>query len=93
MDEKMLLEAIGKMMDAKLKESSQTLKKEIVNEVNVLLESGVEKQIKIIAEGHKDILDRLPEAEEQAQLKSRVRVLERIVVDLRTELDELKKAQ
>lgn len=93
MDEKMLLEAIGKMMDEKLKESSQTLKKEIVNEVNVLLEAGVEKQIKIIAEGHKDILDRLPEAEEQAQLKSRVRVLERVVIDLRNELEALKKAQ
>ena len=54
-----------------------------MNGVQAIIESDVKKDIKTLAEGHAQILERLPEAEEQAELKSRVRILERVVVDLR----------
>ena len=63
------------------------------NRTKAYLEANVEKKIQLLAEGHKIILDRLPDADEQEQLKSRVKVLERIVTDMRVEIDELKKAQ
>ncbi len=63
------------------------------NRLMTYIESSVEKKIQLLAEGHETIIDRLPNADEQEQLRSRVRVLERVVVDLRKELDELKKAQ
>lgn len=92
MDEKLLLEAIGQMMNEKLKENNQILKKEIINEVNVVIEDKVTREIRLIAEGHRDIIQRLPDINEQDQLKSRVRMLERVVVDLRKEVEDLKKA-
>ncbi len=63
------------------------------NRMKAYIESNVEKKIQLLAEGHRIILNRLPDADEQEQLKSRVKVLERVVTDLRVELDELKKAQ
>jgi hypothetical protein len=83
------LQAIAQLMDVKLREQ----KEEILTEFNAVIEDKVSHEIKVIAEGHKTILDRLPIADEQEQLKSRVKVLERVVIDLRSELDELKKAQ
>ena len=62
------------------------------NRMKDYIESNVEKKIQLLAEGHNCILERLPDVDEQAQLKSRVRVLERVVTDMRVELDELKKA-
>ena len=62
------------------------------NRMKTYIESNVEKKIQLLAEGHNCILERLPDVDEQAQLKSRVRVLERVVTDMRVELDELKKA-
>lgn len=88
MDKDLLL-AISEMMDTKLAENNAAL----LNEFNAVIDSKVTHDIQLLAEGHQTILDRLPDADEQEQLKSRVKVLERVVIDLRTELDELKKAQ
>ena len=74
--------------EKKIKKASQKGEDSVKKSTN-----NVEKEIKTLAEGHKTILDRLPIADEQEQLKSRVKVLERVVIDLRSELDELKKAQ
>ena len=63
------------------------------NRLMTYIESSVEKKLQLLAEGHETILNHLPDVDEQAQLKSRVRVLERVVIDLRKELDELKSAQ
>ena len=78
------LQAIAQLMEQQ--------EKRIMNGVQAIIESDVKKDIKTLAEGHAQILERLPEAEEQAELKSRVRILERVVVDLRKEVEDLKKA-
>ena len=81
------------MLDEKDLQAIAQLIGQSENRIMTYIESNVEKEIKTLAEGHKTILDRLPVADEQEQLKSRVKVLERVVIDLRSELDDLKKAQ
>ena len=126
MDDRVLLEAIGKMMDEKLainneqlrqemkasneqlrqemkasseqlrqemKASSEQLRQEIMLDFNTVIEDKVSKEIRLIAEQHSDIVARLPYVEEQAEVKSRVRVLERVVSNLGAEIDKLKKAE
>ena len=126
MDDRVLLEAIGKMMDEKLainneqlrqemnasneqlrqemkasneqlrqemKASSEQLRQEIMLDFNTVIEDKVSKEIRLIAEQHSDIVARLPYVEEQAEIKSRVRVLERVVSNLGAEIDKLKKAE
>jgi archaellum component FlaC len=98
MDEKMLLEAIGQMMDAKLENALQPINERLdaiserTERLEVLLENDIPKQIKTLAEGHKGILDRLPEANEIDSLRSRIRTLEKVVTDHTDEINELKKA-
>ncbi|WP_195983912.1 hypothetical protein [Clostridium sp. D33t1_170424_F3] len=60
---------------------------------HAFIESGVMKQVRLLAEGHEQILERLPEAEEIDSLRSRVRTLERIVTEHSQEIGELKRAQ
>ncbi|WP_278942554.1 hypothetical protein [Anaerotruncus colihominis] len=126
MDDRVLLEAIGKMMDEKLainneqlrqeikasneqlrqeikasneqlrqemKASNEQLRQEIMLDFNTVIEDKVSKEIRLIAEQHSDIVARLPYVEEQAEIKSRVRVLERVVSNLGAEIDKLKKAE
>lgn len=63
------------------------------NRTHAFIESGVMKQVRLLAEGHEQILERLPEAEEIDSLRSRVRTLERIVTEHSQEIGELKRAQ
>ena len=56
------------------------------------IESGVMKPIRLLAEGHAQILERLPEADELDSLRGRVRNLERIVTEQGREIDALKRA-
>ena len=83
------LQAIAQLM----KENNKVLKTEIVNEFNVLIEDKVSHDIKIIAEGHNDIMERLPHANEVEDLKSRIRILERIVKEHSKTIEALSKAQ
>ena len=80
---------IFQAMDQKL----QAQKKDIIQDVNAILEVRVLPKIQLIAEQHGEIIDRLPRAEEQELLRSRVQVLENVVIQLRHEMDQLKKAQ
>ena len=98
MDEK--LQTITQTMDEKLQTITQTMdeklkaaKDEIMLDFNTVIENKVSKEIRLIAEQHGDIVARLPDVEEQDELKSRVRILERVVVDLRAEIEGLKKAE
>lgn len=81
------------LLDEKDLQAIASLISQSENRLKSYIESKAEHNIPLLAEGHKDILDRLPAVDEQVQLKSRVQVLERIVVDLRTEIDKMKKAQ
>ena len=77
-----------KSTDAKI----ETTKDKTVQQIKVLLENGDEKKIKILAEGYKQILDRLPQAEEQREIKSRVTTLEHVVSDHSQRIKKLEKA-
>ena len=67
--------------------------KRILEEFNAVIEDKVSHEIKVIAEGHADIMDRLPRVNEVEDLKSRIRILERIVKEHSKTIDELRKAQ
>ena len=86
------LQAIAQLMDTKINGALEQQEKRFMNGMRAIIESDVKRDIQILPEGHGDILKHLPDVDEQAQLKSRVRVLERIVVDLRNEVENLKKA-
>lgn len=60
--------------------------------VEVLLEHDIPKQINLLAEGHKTILECLPEADELDGIRSRVCTLERVVTDHTSEISALKRA-
>lgn len=83
------IEAAQKVTNARI----EAAQKETIQQIKVLLENGVEKQIRIIAEGHAQILARLPDAEEQGEIKARVTTLEHVVADHTQQINELRKAQ
>lgn len=81
------------MLEEKDLQAIASLINQSENRLKTYIEVKIEKDIHTLAEGHMSILERLPAVEEQEALKSRVKVLERVVLDLRHEVDELKKAQ
>ena len=87
MDEKALLQAIREIV----KEEVSPIK-EKVDRLEVLMEHDIPKQINLLAEGHANILERLPEAEEIDSLRSRVRTLERVITNHTEEINRLKQA-
>ncbi|QAT49140.1 hypothetical protein EQM14_04765 [Caproiciproducens sp. NJN-50] len=82
-------EAMQKATDAKI----EAAQKETIQQIKALLENGVEKQIQLLAEGHAQILARLPDAEEQGEIKARVTTLEHVVSDHTRQINELRQAQ
>lgn len=80
------------MLDEKDLQAIAGLINQSENRMKTYIESNVEKKIQLLAEGHRQILSQLPNVDEQEQMKSRIKVLERIVTDMRVEIDELKQA-
>ncbi|EDS13082.1 hypothetical protein ANACOL_00097 [Anaerotruncus colihominis DSM 17241] len=87
------MKASSEQLRQEMKASSEQLRQEIMLDFNTVIEDKVSKEIRLIAEQHSDIVARLPYVEEQAEIKSRVRVLERVVSNLGAEIDKLKKAE
>ena len=81
-------EAILNHVDMKLEENNTAL----INQFNAVIESTVLPAIRTVAEGHQNILDRLPEVDKVSDLEDRVGTLERIVQMQRQELNALKGA-
>ena len=77
-----------KITDAKI----ETSQKETIQQVRALLENGVEKQIRLLAEGHAQILARLPDASKQGEIEARVTTLARVASDHTKQIAELRKA-
>lgn len=67
-------------------------KTEIIEQMNVIIESRVEKQIQLLAEGHQDILEKLPDVDKVRDLEERVSTLENIAKMQRQELNAMKGA-
>ena len=99
MTDKEILAAIKEMLQeerkitaAEIKDAQQETIKETIQQVKVILENGVEKQIKLLAEGHAQILARLPDVQEQEKIKSRVATLERVTTEHTRQINELNRA-
>lgn len=86
---KEMLSEERKLTDAKI----EAAQKESIQQIKVLIENGVEKQIRILAEGHAQILARLPAAEEQEDIKSRVVTLEHVTAEHTRQIKKLSQAQ
>ena len=96
MTDKELLAAMKGMLIEERKYTDvkiESTQKETIQQAKTLLENGVEKQIKILAEGHAQILDRLPDAEKQEELGSCVTTLERVVKGHTKEIRQLQQAR
>lgn len=85
------------MVDNEMLEAMRELiwenNKVLIEQFNVVLESSVIPQIKTVAEGHSNIMERLPKVDEVEELKSRVRVLERIIKEHSKAIESFLKAQ
>lgn len=76
-------------IDQKLEKQTQKL----LDEFNLVIEDKVSHEIRIIAEGHMDIMERLPNVNTLDDMKSRIRTLERIVKEHSQTIHNLKQAQ
>lgn len=94
MIDKDMLEAMRAMMKEELEPINDRLDTidQRANRLEVLLEHDIPHDIKLLAEGHEGILNRLPEAEEVDTLRARIRVLEKVVTDHTKAINELRQA-
>lgn len=83
------LQAISQIMDSNL----AAQKKEIMGEVQVLMESQFQPQFNLLAEGQQAILERLVPRSRVDDLEDEVKFLKSIVRRMDEELQALKKAQ
>lgn len=77
---------------AALEAKIDATQRETIRQIKVLLENGDEKKIRLLAEGQKQILERLPQAEEQRGIKGRVATLERVVANHTQRIQKLEQA-
>jgi uncharacterized coiled-coil DUF342 family protein len=63
-----------------------------VNRLTILMEHDIPKQINLLAEGQRMILDRLPKRNETEELSGRVDTLETVVTTHSADIAKLKKA-
>ena len=94
MIDKDMLEAMRAMMKEELEPINDRLDTidQRTNRLEVPLEHDIPHDIRLLAEGHEGILDRLPEAEEVDTLRARIRVLEKVVTDHTKAINELRQA-
>lgn len=83
------LQAISEIMDSKL----AAQKKEIMGEVQVLMESQFQPQFNLLAEGQQAILEKLVPRSRVDDLEDEVKFLKSMVRRMDEELQALKKAQ
>jgi len=83
------LQAISQIMDSKL----AAQKKEIMGEVQVLMESQFQPQFNLLAEGQQAILEKLVPRSRVDDLEDEVKFLKSMVRRMDEELQALKKAQ
>lgn len=98
------LQAIAQIMDSRIGESEKRManmmdqklaqqKREIMQEVGVLIENEVTPRFNLLAEGQEDILRRMPNEDDMDIIDGRLTTLEASVKKLNREVAQLKKAQ
>lgn len=63
-----------------------------IHDVKILMEHDIPTTLKLLAEGHAGILERLPQNEQVAEVRTRVSTLEQVVTIHTQEIYDLKKA-
>ena len=89
------LQAIAQIMDSRIGESEKPAqqKREIMQEVGVLIENEVTPRFNLLAEGQEDILRRMPDEDDMDIVDERLSTPEAMVKKLNREVAQLKKAQ
>ncbi len=90
------LQAIAQLMKGMEDRIDQKLaqqKREIMQEVGVLIENEVTPRFNLLAEGQEDILRRMPNEDDMDIIDGRLTTLEASVKKLNREVAQLKKAQ
>ncbi len=98
------LQAIAQIMDSRIGESEKRManmmdqklaqqKREIMQEVGVLIENEVTPRFNLLAEGQEDILRRMPDEDDMDIVDERLSTPEAMVKKLNREVAQLKKAQ
>lgn len=90
------LQAIAQLMKGMEDRIDQKLaqqKKEIMQEVGVLIENEVTPRFNLLAEGQEEILRRMPSEEDMDIIDGRLTALEASVRKLNREVAQLKKVQ
>lgn len=98
------IQAIAQIMDSRIGESEKRMasmidqklaqqKREIMQEVGVLIENEVTPRFNLLAEGQEDILRRMPNEDDMDIIDGRLTTLEASVKKLNREVAQLKKAQ
>lgn len=86
------LEAIGRMMDARLAQQKQEILIETTHRMKVLIENEVTPKFNLLAEGQQDILEKLVPRSRVDDLEDEVKFLKSIVRQMNEDLQLLKKA-
>lgn len=64
-----------------------------INGVKIILDEQISREIKLLAEGHQTILDKLPDTEELETMEARLSAVEMVVRKHSKDIQNLKKAQ
>lgn len=96
MVDKEMLEAIGQLMDAKpvqqKTEIKSELRKELLHDMQVLLDTEVTAKFNLLAEGQEEILRRMPNEDDMCIIDGRLDTLEAVVKKHSREIADLKRA-
>ena len=76
----------------KLDEKFESLRKEVMHDVRILLDTEVTTKFNLLAEGQEEILRRMPSPEDAEIVNGRLEVLEAMVKRLSRDIEKLKKA-
>lgn len=88
-----LMQGMKKEIIGETKELLAQQKREIMQEVGVLIENEVTPKFNLLAEGQEEILRRMPSEEDMDIIDGRLTALEASVRKLNREVAQLKKAQ
>lgn len=88
-----LLKALGQLIDDKMDKKLADQEERLLNNMKVLLENDVQRQINLIAEDVTAIREQLPKFDEQEALKNDVAALKTVVKIHSEDIQALKKAQ
>lgn len=83
------LQAIAQLMDAKL----STTRKELMQDVVVLMDAEFTPKFNILAEGQQSILEKLVPRSRVDDLEEEVKFLKTVIRQMNDDIQELKKAQ